>query len=106
MTPTLPTKAAEGRPEGIPPDVWDAASLAADFIETEITDLVDWDSRAGITMMVATVILAERERCATIQPVQHVELPGGTYGLAMIEAYWKGVAAGKEAIRAAIRGAS
>lgn len=66
------------RPNDIPADVWEAATLAADFIETEITDLVDWDSRAGITMMVAVVILAERERCAKIADVAASKRVGET----------------------------
>jgi hypothetical protein len=58
MTPTLPTKAAEGRPEGIPQDVWDAANAVADLIP----------SRGPASLVcvtdIARAIMAERERCA------------------------------------------
>jgi hypothetical protein len=67
----------------MPQDVWEAATLAADFIETEVTDLLDWDSRAGITMMVATVILAERlkerEACALVSSSLADDLQASAY---------------------------
>lgn len=74
----------------IPQDVWDAANAINDIL-----------TPSGVAK-IARAILAERERAATVEP-SPIELPPGSYGLAMIEAFWKGVAAGKFGVRAAIR---
>jgi hypothetical protein len=83
------------KPDNIPADIWDTATncLLGD------TGDMDFD----ISLAIAQAVLGERHRCAMVEASPAIELPGGTYGLAAIEAYWKGVQVTKGALREAIR---